>query len=129
MTNAQRQSRFAVILAFGLVYFFWGSTYLAIDIAVERIPPALMCGIAFSIAACACWHFAERVGERLVQPAPVGADGDRRRALADGRESHPFLCGKVCGVRLGGVDRCRDSALVPGAGYAAAWRSSCFVAR
>jgi len=50
MTAAQRQSRFAVILAFGLVYFFWGSTYLAIDIAVQRIPPALMCGIRFLVA-------------------------------------------------------------------------------
>ncbi|HXM19852.1 MAG TPA: EamA family transporter [Terriglobales bacterium] len=50
MTQAQRQSRFAVILAFGLVYFFWGSTYLAIDIAVERIPPALMCGTRFLTA-------------------------------------------------------------------------------
>jgi len=50
MTNLQRSSRFAVILAFGLVYFFWGSTYLAIDIAVERIPPALMCGARFLIA-------------------------------------------------------------------------------
>src|ERR1700675_1789838 len=50
MTNAQRQSRFAVILAFGLVYFFWGSTYLAIDIAVEHIPPPDVCGIRFLIA-------------------------------------------------------------------------------
>ena len=50
MTDSQRPTRFAVILAFGLVYFFWGSTYLGIDIAVERIPPALMCGIRFSIA-------------------------------------------------------------------------------
>jgi drug/metabolite transporter (DMT)-like permease len=39
-----------VILAFGLVYLFWGSTYLAIDIAVQSIPPALMCAIRFSIA-------------------------------------------------------------------------------
>jgi hypothetical protein len=31
MTDSQRQLRFSVILAFGLVYFFWGSTYLAID--------------------------------------------------------------------------------------------------
>jgi drug/metabolite transporter (DMT)-like permease len=45
-----RPSRFAVILAFGLVYLFWGSTYLAIDIAVRSIPPALMCGVRFSIA-------------------------------------------------------------------------------
>ena len=39
-----------MILAFGLVYLFWGSTYLAIDIAVRTIPPALMCGVRFSIA-------------------------------------------------------------------------------
>ena len=39
-----------VILAFGLVYLFWGSTYLGIDIAVQNIPPALMCGTRFSIA-------------------------------------------------------------------------------
>jgi len=32
------------------VYLFWGSTYLAIDIAVQTIPPALMCGVRFSIA-------------------------------------------------------------------------------
>ena len=50
MTKTQRPSRFAVILAFGLVYLFWGSTYLAIDIAVQTIPPALMCGLRFSIA-------------------------------------------------------------------------------
>lgn len=50
MTQTQSPSRFAVILAFGLVYLFWGSTYLAIDIAVQTIPPALMCGLRFSIA-------------------------------------------------------------------------------
>jgi drug/metabolite transporter (DMT)-like permease len=50
MDSAQRPSRWTVILAFGLVYLFWGSTYLGIDIAVQHIPPALMCGIRFSIA-------------------------------------------------------------------------------
>jgi drug/metabolite transporter (DMT)-like permease len=50
MSQVQRPSRFAVVLAFGLVYLFWGSTYLAIDIAVQSIPPALMCGLRFSIA-------------------------------------------------------------------------------
>jgi len=51
MTNAERQHRWKVILAFGLVYFFWGSTYLGIRVGVETIPPALMCGIRFCIAA------------------------------------------------------------------------------
>src|SRR5262245_15569308 len=50
MTAAQRQHRFAVFFALGLVYFFWGSTYLGIRIAVEQIPPALMCATRFIVA-------------------------------------------------------------------------------
>lgn len=50
MHSPQHPSRFLVILAFGLVYLFWGSTYLAIDIAVQSIPPGLMCAVRFSIA-------------------------------------------------------------------------------
>ena len=50
MNQKQRPSRWMVILAFGLVYLFWGSTYLGIDIAVQTIPPALMCAMRFSIA-------------------------------------------------------------------------------
>ena len=46
----EREQRFTVLVAFGLVYLFWGSTYLAIDIAVQHIPPALMCALRFSIS-------------------------------------------------------------------------------
>lgn len=59
MTSAQPTDRWKVILAFGLVYLFWGSTYLGIDIAVQTIPPALMCAVRFltagllMLAACA----------------------------------------------------------------------------
>ncbi len=49
MTSSQ-PSRFMLALNFGLVYVFWGSTYLGIDIAVEHIPPALMCATRFIIA-------------------------------------------------------------------------------
>ncbi|MGO9405487.1 MAG: EamA family transporter [Terriglobales bacterium] len=42
--------RWKIIVAFGLVYVFWGSTYLGIGIAVEQIPPAVMCAARFSIA-------------------------------------------------------------------------------
>jgi len=48
--NRAEASRWKVILAFGLVYVFWGSTYLGIDIAVQSIPPALMCAVRFAIA-------------------------------------------------------------------------------
>jgi drug/metabolite transporter (DMT)-like permease len=50
MNSAQHPKRWMVILAFGLVYLFWGSTYLGIDIAVQTIPPALMCAVRFLIA-------------------------------------------------------------------------------
>src|SRR5439155_84271 len=48
--SSARPSRFMLGLNFGLVYVFWGSTYLAIDIAVKHIPPGLMCGTRFTIA-------------------------------------------------------------------------------
>lgn len=50
MTIAQRQQRLLIILNFGLVYVFWGSTYLGIRIAVEHIPPGWMCAMRFLVA-------------------------------------------------------------------------------
>jgi drug/metabolite transporter (DMT)-like permease len=61
-------SRFSVIVSFALVYFFWGSTYLAIDIAVQHIPPALMCGIRFSIAGAFMLLFLALRGTRIRYP-------------------------------------------------------------
>ena len=73
MTQVQRQHRFAVILAFALVYFFWGSTYLGIDIAVERIPPALMCGIRFMIAGVFMLAFCGLRGRKIYyRPMQLG---------------------------------------------------------
>ncbi|HEY3619863.1 MAG TPA: EamA family transporter [Candidatus Sulfotelmatobacter sp.] len=66
MPSAQRPSRWMVILAFGLVYLFWGSTYLAIDIAVQTIPPALMCGVRFSIAGVVMLAVCAATGRRIL---------------------------------------------------------------
>jgi drug/metabolite transporter (DMT)-like permease len=54
-----------VILAFGLVYLFWGSTYLAIDIAVQTIPPALMCGLRFLIAGAVMLAVCAATGRKI----------------------------------------------------------------
>jgi drug/metabolite transporter (DMT)-like permease len=54
-----------VILAFGLVYLFWGSTYLAIDVAVQTIPPALMCALRFSIAGVVMLAVCAASGRRI----------------------------------------------------------------
>ena len=79
MHNTQRPSRFAVILAFGLVYLFWGSTYLGIDIAVEKIPPALMCATRFSIAGvvmlAVCAATGRKISYSLKQIALAGVVG------------------------------------------------------
>src|SRR5437879_6801489 len=66
MHSAQRPSRWMVILAFGLVYLFWGSTYLGIDIAVEHIPPALMCGTRFTIAGVFMLVYCGLRGKRIL---------------------------------------------------------------
>jgi len=70
MTSVQRTSGFSVILAFGLVYFFWGSTYLAIDIAVERIPPPVMCGVRFLIAGGFMLALCGLKGRKILYSAP-----------------------------------------------------------
>jgi drug/metabolite transporter (DMT)-like permease len=54
-----------VILAFGLVYLFWGSTYLGIDIAVQTIPPALMCALRFSVAGVVMLVVCAATGRRI----------------------------------------------------------------
>ena len=70
MTEAQPQRRWMVVLAFALVYLFWGSTYLGIKIAVEDIPPALMCGTRFLIAGALLLAYC-RLSGRTIRYRPV----------------------------------------------------------
>jgi drug/metabolite transporter (DMT)-like permease len=50
MSTATPASRWKITVAFALVYVFWGSTYLGIGIAVEKIPPASVCAARFLVA-------------------------------------------------------------------------------
>src|SRR5271168_5105850 len=63
--HATHPNRWKIILAFGLVYLFWGSTYLGIDIAVQSIPPALMCATRFSIAGVLMLAVCSLTGRRI----------------------------------------------------------------
>ncbi len=63
---SEAHRRLQVLVAFLLVYIFWGSTYLAIGIAdQERLPPLVMCAMRFLIAGplmlCACAVFGRNV--------------------------------------------------------------------
>jgi drug/metabolite transporter (DMT)-like permease len=77
--SMDRRHRLQVMLAFGLVYVFWGSTYLAIRITVVHIPPAALCATRFLVAgvlmlaACAVARRPVRVPPReLLQMAIIG---------------------------------------------------------
>jgi drug/metabolite transporter (DMT)-like permease len=65
MHTLKHASRWQIILAFTLVYLFWGSTYLGIDIAVQTIPPALMCATRFSIAGVVMLMACAVMGRRI----------------------------------------------------------------
>lgn len=53
------------LLAFGAVYLFWGSTYLAIRVGVQTIPPALMVGLRFLAAGLLLLPVARALGQPL----------------------------------------------------------------
>jgi drug/metabolite transporter (DMT)-like permease len=42
--------RLKIVVAFAAIYLVWGSTYLAIRLAIETLPPFLMAGVRFVIA-------------------------------------------------------------------------------
>ena len=65
-----------VVAALAVVYVVWGSTYLAIRVVVETIPPFLSAGIRFSFAGAAMLAFlAWRRGPAVLRPG-------RRQLLA-----------------------------------------------
>src|ERR1035437_6318296 len=65
MSTAASASRWKIIVAFGLVYVFWGSTYLGIGIAVEHIPPAVMCAARFLVAGIVMLAYCALTGRRI----------------------------------------------------------------
>ncbi len=59
-------SRWKIVVAFGLVYVFWGSTYLGIRIAVEQVPPGVMCATRFLIAGLVMLAYCAVTGRRIL---------------------------------------------------------------
>jgi len=59
------QHRWRVVSAFALVYVFWGSTYLAISVAVTYVPPYVMTGTRFLIAGLLMLAYCAWSGRRI----------------------------------------------------------------
>jgi drug/metabolite transporter (DMT)-like permease len=51
------------LLAFGFIYFVWGSTYLAIRVGVCEVPPFLLAGMRFFVAGIFLYGWAIARGE------------------------------------------------------------------
>jgi drug/metabolite transporter (DMT)-like permease len=50
MEATPRPSRWKTLLAFAIIYFVWGSTFLAIRIGVREVPPLVFAGMRFFAA-------------------------------------------------------------------------------
>jgi|SRR5581483_1071189 len=50
IASTSRPATWKFLLAFGAIYFLWGSTYLAIRIGVSEVPPFLLAGMRFTSA-------------------------------------------------------------------------------
>jgi hypothetical protein len=66
------ESRWAVIAAFALVYLVWGSTYLAVALAVHSIPPLLLMGGRSVVGGTALFVGARLAGSPSVSIADWG---------------------------------------------------------
>jgi drug/metabolite transporter (DMT)-like permease len=59
-----RPAGWKILLAFGIVYFVWGSTFLAIRVGVREVPPFLLAAIRFLIAGFVLYAWTAARGER-----------------------------------------------------------------
>lgn len=88
MASSRRASTLNVWLALGTVYLVWGSTYLAIAIAVQTLPPLFYSGIRFGLAGLilAAWLAFRGVDLRISRRELIGAAtvGTLMLAVANG---------------------------------------------
>jgi drug/metabolite transporter (DMT)-like permease len=59
-----------VLLAFGIIYFVWGSTFLAIRVGVQEVPPFLLAGMRFVLAGAILFAWLRATGT----PSPSGRE-------------------------------------------------------
>lgn len=60
--SSARPASWKVLLAFAIIYFVWGSTYLAIRVGVREMPPFLMAGLRFTVAGIALYLWMRLTG-------------------------------------------------------------------
>ncbi len=61
-------SRVKLLAAFAAIYVIWGSTYLAILMAIQTLPPLLMASARFLVAGLSRDYNCPRLARYLMEP-------------------------------------------------------------
>src|ERR1700758_4394382 len=64
MDAASPPRAWKVLLAFAIIYFVWGSTFLAIRVGVREVPPFLLAGMRFLVAGIVLYGWMRARGTR-----------------------------------------------------------------
>ena len=64
--QSSRPASWKILLAFAIIYFVWGSTYLAIRVGVREVPPFLLAAMRFTVAGICMYVWLRLTGT----PAP-----------------------------------------------------------
>ena len=78
MNASSHPARWKVLLAFGIIYFVWGSTFLAIRVGVREVPPFFLAGMRFLIAGFALYAWLRLKGT----PSPTRREWGSATLLA-----------------------------------------------
>jgi drug/metabolite transporter (DMT)-like permease len=66
VTPREKQLRFRIVLAFTLLYVCWGSTFMAIAVAVKNMPPFVMGATRFTVAGLLMLGYCRISGRKIV---------------------------------------------------------------
>ncbi len=64
MERTSKPRAWKVLLAFAIIYFVWGSTFLAIRVGVREVPPFLLAGMRFTVAGIVLYGWMRARGAR-----------------------------------------------------------------
>src|ERR1700743_2835259 len=64
MEASTERATWKTLVAFAIIYFVWGSTFLAIRIGVHEVPPFVLAAIRFLIAGSVLYGWMLSKGER-----------------------------------------------------------------
>jgi drug/metabolite transporter (DMT)-like permease len=64
MEDAHHRPTWKTLSAFAIIYFVWGSTYLAVRVGVREVPPLILAAMRFSVAGLVLFGWVLARGER-----------------------------------------------------------------